>query len=124
MRSLRRVFTLSSFGAAIFLLSACSERGSLGPINPGGDGGESLLAVSWSGTADPIQLTLTLDPVPLSGDISGSGVLGSVHAAFAFSASGRVSGSVVAMDFVLVGGGAVTFVGTLTTDGRSALATC
>ena len=124
MRSLRQIFTLSTLVAATFLLSACSERGLQSPgggndgDGNGSPGPDAFLAATWSGIAGPIELTMTLDTLYVDGSLVGTGVLGSVHAAFAFDMDGQVAGSYIAFDLVIAGEGTVTFEGTVTTDSR------
>lgn len=124
MRSLRQIFTLSALATATFFLSACSERGIQAPVvedgsDPDSEAGPDLLLVpSWSGIAGPIELTMTLDTIYIDGSLVGSGVLGSVHAAFVFDMVGRIAGSVITLDLIIPGEGTVTFEGTVTTDDR------
>lgn len=121
MRSLSRFAVVPFLAAATLVLAACSERGIQEPgiQQPVDDPSGSLpLGASWSGVADPIELTLTLDRILGNGQLSGSGVLGSVHAAFAFTVDGNILGSEIGMDFVIPGDGTITFQGTLTSDDR------
>jgi hypothetical protein len=68
--------------------------------------------------ATPIEVTITIENVLADGSLFGSGVIGSVHAAFAFDLEGLFEASSVTMVFGIVGEPSINFRGTLTSDNR------